>query len=245
MSLLFHLSDLHFGREDKAALTWVKALVEAENPDAVIVTGDLTMRARSHEFAAAATWLKSLATPMTIEPGNHDIPVFNLWRRFSRPYERIETLMRAVEQPIALADVWLVPLNTTRRAQWRLNWASGAVSRSALDRAIDRLAKKPVDAIGLITCHHPLIMVGEMGRADRTLGGESALVELAAAGADAVLSGHVHDPFAMNWHNGPHVMRLIGAGTLSDRVRKTRPSFNQIQVRGPQLTVTHRIMDPS
>jgi 3',5'-cyclic AMP phosphodiesterase CpdA len=203
------------------------------------------MRARSYEFAAAATWLKSLATPMTIEPGNHDIPVFNPWRRLSKPFERIETLARAVEQPMALADVWLVPLNTTRRAQWRLNWASGAVSRSALDRALDRLAQKPAGAFGVVTCHHPLIMVGDMRRADRTFGGEDALTALATAGADAVLTGHVHDPFALNWHNGPHSMRLIGAGTLSDRVRKTRPSFNQILVCGSQLSITHRIMDPS
>src|SRR4051812_42090198 len=74
---LFHVSDLHFGREDAAAVARFAEIVRAERPDAVICTGDLTMRARSREFAAATDWLKSLGVPVTIEPGNHDLPYFN------------------------------------------------------------------------------------------------------------------------------------------------------------------------
>jgi 3',5'-cyclic AMP phosphodiesterase CpdA len=61
MTKLFHVSDVHFGKEDPAAIAWFKACVEAERPDAVIMTGDLTMRARTHEFEAGGEWLKSLA----------------------------------------------------------------------------------------------------------------------------------------------------------------------------------------
>ncbi|NWM00860.1 metallophosphoesterase, partial [Klebsiella pneumoniae] len=79
---LFHVSDLHFGREDRAAIDWFAARVREEQPDAVIVTGDLTMQARAREFSAAAQWLKSLGRPVTVEVGNHDLPWFNLWARF-------------------------------------------------------------------------------------------------------------------------------------------------------------------
>jgi 3',5'-cyclic AMP phosphodiesterase CpdA len=242
MSLLFHLSDLHFGREDRAALEWVKALVQAEKPDALIVTGDLTMRARQHEFAAAAVWLKSLSTATVIEPGNHDIPVLNPWNRMFRPFERVERIEEEIEHVPELGDVWLVPLNTVRRAQWRMNWASGAVRSAALSHALKRLAQKPPGVLGLVTCHHPLVAVGDMRHADRTFGGKIALEQLAASGADAVLSGHVHDPFDVEWRDGKASVRLIGAGTLSERIRSTRPSFNQLVVENGQLTLTLRTM---
>ena len=83
---LFHVSDLHFGREDAGAIAAFAALVRAERPDAVVCTGDLTMRARSREFAAAGAWLAGLGVPVTIEPGNHDLPYFNPFKRLLNPY---------------------------------------------------------------------------------------------------------------------------------------------------------------
>ena len=77
MTVLFHASDLHFGAEDPAALDWFAERVADEAPDAVVITGDLTMRARSSEFAAAQAWLSQLGAPVLIEPGNHDLPYFN------------------------------------------------------------------------------------------------------------------------------------------------------------------------
>jgi len=76
MTLLFHASDLHFGAEDTAALAWFAQAVTDQQPDAVIITGDLTMRARSAEFAAAQAWLADLGRPVLIEPGIHDLPYF-------------------------------------------------------------------------------------------------------------------------------------------------------------------------
>ncbi|MGH6979248.1 MAG: metallophosphoesterase family protein, partial [Brevundimonas sp.] len=77
MTRLFHVSDLHFGREDPAAVEWFAQVVAEERPDAVICTGDLTMRARSREFVRAAGYLESLSVPLTVEPSNHDLPYFN------------------------------------------------------------------------------------------------------------------------------------------------------------------------
>src|ERR1700709_1691320 len=89
---LFHVSDLHFGAEDRAALDWFAQGVKDVQPDAVICTGDLTMRARHGEYAAAAAWLGALAAPVMVEPGNHDLPYFNLIERFTAPYARYRAL---------------------------------------------------------------------------------------------------------------------------------------------------------
>ncbi|WP_156679878.1 metallophosphoesterase family protein [Sphingomonas profundi] len=237
---LFHVSDLHFGREDEQAIAWFTARVAEEKPDAVIITGDLTMRARSHEYAAAAAWLASLGVPVTVEPGNHDIPYHNPIARFFYPYRRYDRIERAIERPLDLPGVWLVPLKTTARAQWRLNWSWGVVSRRSLREAEALLRACPADRIALVTCHHPLTDEGVSEGHGETLRGIEALHRLTRAGADAVLSGHVHDPFDIAWTGAGAPLRLIGAGTLSERTRTTEPSFNELTIADGALHVRVR-----
>lgn len=229
MTRLFHVSDIHFGAEDRAALDWFAARVADERPDAVIVTGDLTMRARRHEFAAAQAWLEALGRPVTVEVGNHDLPYFNLWARFVTPYRRFKALERMIERPLDLRGVSIVPLKTTARAQFRLNWSKGHVSRRALDRTLAHVVEAPETHLVLVACHHPLIEAGTRSTS-HTRGGRAALEALAAAGAHGVLTGHVHDPFDITHPTPAGAVRLIGAGTLSERLRDTRPSFNELHV---------------
>ncbi len=243
MTRLFHVSDLHFGREDKAAIDWFAALVAAERPDAVVVTGDLTMRAKSKQFAAASAWLTGLGVPVTLEPGNHDIPLYNLFQRFVRPYARFDRVERAIERPLDLPGVLIVPLKTTIRAQWRRNWSWGVVSPRSLAEALTQLREKPPGVVAIVACHHPLVDRADLASQGRTRGGAEALAMLAKAGADAVLSGHVHDPFDAPWTGGGQPIRLIGAGTLSERVRASRPSFNELVVADGALRVIPRTMD--
>ena len=241
MIRLFHVSDLHFGRQDDAAIAWFSACVREEQPDAVIVTGDLTMRARAAEFAEASKWLESLGRPVTVEVGNHDLPDFNLWARFVTPYRRYLALERMIEKPLDLKGVSIVPLKTTARFQWRLNWSKGFVSAPALQKALALVEAAPKDDLIFVTCHHPLVEAGSLMRAE-TRNGREALAALAMAGADAVLSGHVHEPFDVGHAIDQHNVRLIGAGTLSERLRETPPSFNEIRVDGRQFETLIREM---
>lgn len=241
MSTLFHVSDLHFGAEDTTALAVFANAVRDERPDVVIMTGDLTMRARSREFAAAHDWLMALDVPVTIEVGNHDLPhYYRLWSRFFRPYARFERLESAIERPLDLPDVAIIPLRTTARAQWRLNWSQGNVSTEHLSETLDALDAVPAGRIRIVTCHHPLIDKPGGQSEGRTRGGHASLAALAAAGADLVLSGHVHDAFDIVWEGGSRAVRLVGAGTLSERIRATRPSYNRIDIAGRQVRVTLR-----
>ena len=230
MIRIFHVSDLHFGCADEAALAWFSGLVAAERPDAVAVTGDLTMRARASEFEAAAAWLGGLDVPLTIEPGNHDLPAWNLFARFLRPYRRFLRLERHLEKPLTLPGLCLVPLKTTARWQFRLNWSWGVVDRRSLDEAVERLNRRPDGMVAVVACHHPLIDRDAIKSRGRTLRGQEALSKLAAAGADAVISGHVHDPFDAEIEADGRPIRVIGAGTLSHRTRDTPPSFNVLTI---------------
>ena len=243
MTRLFHVSDLHFGREDHDAVRWFADTVREEMPDAVICTGDLTMRARSDEFETAAAYLEALPVPVTVEPGNHDLPYYNPIDRFFRPYRRFGRVERLIERPIDLSHVTIVPLKTTARFQWRYNWSWGVVDRDSLRQALALLAAAPAEHLKLVACHHPLVDKEGLESQGKTLRGAEALRALAEAGAHATLSGHVHDPFDLEHLLAGRTIRTIGAGTLSERLRATPPSFNELRVT-PSLTlqVEHRIM---
>jgi 3',5'-cyclic AMP phosphodiesterase CpdA len=239
MIRLFHISDLHFGCEDQVALAWVKERIEAEQPHAVAITGDLTMRARSHEFRACCDWILSLSAPVTVEVGNHDLPYFNLFERFFTPYRRIRRIERLVERELDLPRVSIVPLKTTARAQLRFNWSRGWVGPRALARTLRAIDQSPDRKVVLITAHHPLVEANTRGKA-LTKGGERALSALAKARATAVLSGHVHDPFDLMKETADGSIRMIGAGTLSKRIRSTPPSFNELIIEGDEVRVRVR-----
>ena len=236
---IFHLSDIHFGLEDNRALDWVEREIAERRPDALAITGDLTMRARHREFAAATRWITSLDVPVTVEVGNHDMPYFNLVERFFDPYRRFRGMESVVERELDLPSLVIVPLKTAVRMQPRFNWSKGWISRRALSRCLAAIDALPPGTRALVTAHHPLREVGTQGTA-LTHGGSRALAELAARGVVAVLSGHVHDAFDImeNTPNGP--VRMIGAGTLSKRTRSTPPSFNEIEWDGVSLSVTVR-----
>lgn len=236
---LFHLSDIHFGLENNRALDWVRGEIANRKPAAVAITGDITMRARSREFAAATEWIRSLEAPVTLEVGNHDLPYFNLLERFFRPYRRFHGVEDTVERELNLPGLAIVPLRTTARAQPRLNWSKGWITGAALRKCLDAIDDLPPGTQALVTAHHPLREVGTKGTA-LTRNGSKALAELAKRPVAAVLSGHVHDAFDIveQTANGP--IRMIGAGTLSQRIRSTPPSFNEITWDGRGLSVEVR-----
>ncbi len=227
--VLFHVSDLHFGYEDRAALDWFMAEVVRDRPAAVLCTGDLTMRGTAREFAMAREWLAGLPVPVTLEPGNHDVPYY--WYPLARtfhPWRHYDALAAAVETVPVLPDLALVPLRTVAPAQWRLNWSKGRVGTGDLDAVLSDLERHRARPLKLVTCHHPLVDADTEGTGS-THGGKRALAALARAGADAVLSGHVHDPFDLTVAADGLPIRLIGAGTLSQRLRATPPSYNRLE----------------
>ncbi len=239
---LFHLSDIHFGLEDREALAWVREEIAAKRPDAVAITGDHTMRARQREWDAATRWINALDVPVTISIGNHDMPYFNPVERFLTPYKRFEGMKALVERQLALPGLAIVPLKTVRRWQPRLNWSKGWVTPEALEECLAALDALPAGIKALVAVHHPLREVGTHGTA-LTRHGEQALTQLAKRKVLGVLSGHVHDPFDIAEPTVEGEVRMIGAGTLSHRLRSTPPSFNEITWDGATLTVAARNLE--
>lgn len=239
---LFHLSDIHFGFEDRRALAWVEGCVAAERPRAIAVTGDFTMRARHREFRAACEWVSSLEPPVTIEVGNHDMPYFNLVERFTDPYRRFRSIESLVERELDLPGFSIVPLKTATRAQWRFPWSNGWVTRKALAQTLAAIDALPPGHRAIVTAHHPLTERAPDGKR-LTINGEHAMEELARRNVLAVLTGHVHDAFDIEQQTAAGPLRMIGAGTLSRRIRSSPPSFNELTVDDAGIRVRVRNLE--
>ncbi len=231
---LFHISDVHFGVENRVALAEVARAVADELPDALVCTGDLTQRATHMQYAAAKKWFAQFDVPVWLEPGNHDMPYYNPLERFSDPFRRFRKLRDAVAvTSFETSDVVLIPLITTVPAQRRWPWSDGVIKASALGNTIAALGRHVTDErLRIVTAHHPL-HGPQIDGPSSTIGGNDALQALAESGADAILSGHIHTPFTERRPGAGAKALVIGAGTLSTRLRHgAPPSYNVLTCEG-------------
>ncbi|MEM6857141.1 MAG: metallophosphoesterase [Pseudomonadota bacterium] len=236
---LFHISDVHFGVEDRSALRAVEQAIADEQPDALVCTGDVTQRATHKQYADAADWFGQFDIPVWVDVGNHDMPYFNLFERFTDPYRRFLELHRAVaETHFETDDLILIPLNTTVRAQARWPWSDGVVKPDALEKTLRQLGQFKDDKRSLIvTAHHPL-HGPKVDGPTATIGGNEAYDRLVEHGMDAIMTGHIHKPFYEHRPASHRAAQVIGAGTLSTRLRHgAPPSYNVLTVEGSQNAI--------
>jgi 3',5'-cyclic AMP phosphodiesterase CpdA len=238
---IIQVSDLHFGGENVAATEAALARFHAERPDLLIAAGDLTRDGAVTEFDAARAWLDRAPRPQLTTPGNHDTPYLGpgeILERLLDPWRRYETRFGPADRVVWRGPgVSVFAVNTARRAQLRMNWSKGAIARSQVDWLTQQLAAAAGDA-RIVVCHHPLIeLVGEP-MTGRVHGGPRAAARLAVAGADLVLSGHIHVPFVAPYPFGDGKTAAVVSGTLSVRERGAPPSFNIIEIDKAEITVT-------
>jgi 3',5'-cyclic AMP phosphodiesterase CpdA len=239
MTRLIQLSDIHFGGEIVEATEAAVAFVKAEAPDLVIVTGDLTLNGLPKEFEAAAGWLKRLPTPRLVTPGNHDTPYWNLILRALTPFARYHRYIGASEgQGMDGPTVSARVINTARGAQPRPDWSKGAINLEQCRLTVCDLAEAAAGALKVVGCHHPLVEALDTPVTGGVHRGEDAARVLSRGGADLILTGHVHNPFASPLKFGDGQTYAVGAGTLSHRVRGTPPGFNRITADAETITVT-------
>ena len=223
---VLHVSDVHFGVEDPQALDAFEQAIVQCGAEAVICTGDITQRATHAQWEAARRWFAGLSVPVMAMPGNHDMPYGNLLERFMTPFKRFEALAGVVSAELSLRHAIVIPFDTNVPAQARWPWSDGVVRQSRLEPTLERLAQLSGDPRRkIVACHHPLLPARD-GLPNPTIRGDEAFAQLVAAGADCILSGHVHVLFDQHRTRGGHCARMIGAGTLSTRLRGAPPGWN-------------------
>ncbi len=231
------LSDIHFGGENPDAVAAAVNYVAAAEVDLVVLSGDLTVSGKVLEYEAAKAWAEALPGPKLITPGNHDAPygierLYGPFNRFERYFGESEGA--CWENGAALA----VCVNTARGIQPRANWSKGQISEDQITYACRRFTRRAPGALAVLVCHHPLMEMLGGPMTAKTWRGEKAARVLAHAGADLVLTGHIHAPFAMAFGFGDGRTYAVGSGTLSIRERGVPPSFNLIETTAETITVS-------
>ena len=222
MSVLLQISDPHFGTEQPRVVEALVALARQQRPDLLVLSGDITQRARPAQFRAARTFVDRLGVPLVAVPGNHDIPLFDVWTRLRRPYARHVAVFGTELEPLhSSPDLMVVCVNTTRA--WRHK--HGEVSALQIDRVARTLAGASAEQLRVVVVHQPVAVTRSDDVPNRLRGHAAALQRWATAGADLVMGGHIHLPYVMALHSLARPMWTVQAGTaVSSRVREGVPN---------------------
>lgn len=238
-----HLSDPHFGTILPGTKEGLLASLAELKPELILITGDITQRARRSQFRDAKAFTHQLRpVPIIAVPGNHDIPLYNLFARLFNPYRGFKKLFKdQLEKDFVHGDVSVTGLNSTSR--WR--HVQGRFDLARLER---RLRQKPRGTKVHIACfHHPMDCRKPQDEKNLLKDREAAIKIFDQSGVDLLIGGHIHDPYvSLSKVRFPDTRRnmIIGvAGTcLSWRIRPGAPnSFHLIDVdtsASPRLVIS-------
>lgn len=239
MARIAHLSDIHFGAHDPRIVSALEAWLQQQQPDCVVISGDFTQRARVEQFREASAWLNRLRAAgmrLLVIPGNHDVPLYDVARRFGAPLRRYKRYISNELCPwYEDGEVAILGLNTARS----LTIKDGRINQDQMRMLRERFAPVPPAKTRILVTHHPLFSmpIGKGGELSEAVGRHDDAVAAAAdAGIHIALAGHFHRTYAeaaekMVAHAGGALVIQAGTAT-STRLRNAEPqSFNWLHVR--------------
>jgi 3',5'-cyclic AMP phosphodiesterase CpdA len=243
MARLVHLSDLHFGAHDEDLVEAVERKAGELKPDLIVISGDFTQRARTEQFKEACRFLERLREAgheVLGVPGNHDVPLYDVLRRFLSPLTRYRRFIDETLCPFVEVDgLAVLGINTARSFTFK----DGRISKEQLEFIRETFARTDPDATRVLVTHHPLFAVPVGEQLERAVGRhELALDSIEEAGVDLLLAGHAHHASV---HSAADLVTRAGgalviqAGTAtSTRVREQSQSFNVIDIENRDVTLT-------
>lgn len=234
MIRLLHLSDPHFGTEAPDVVAALLGFARALGPDAVLLSGDVTQRARRAQFAAAERFVRALPSPVLCVPGNHDIPLYNLWARWRHPYRNYRAAFGDELAPVLeTPHVLVVSVNSTRPGRHK----NGEVGARQIEQVRARLRRARADQLRIVMLHHPVRAAHASDEKNLLVGHTRAVPAWLEAGADLLLAGHIHLPYALPLEAAGCARRAwaVQAGTaVSRRVRGGVPNSVNVIVYHPE-----------
>ena len=246
MRTVVHLSDLHFGRIDPPILAPLVKFIGELKPHLVAISGDLTQRARTAEFLAAREFLAAIPFPQIVVPGNHDVPLHNVFARFARKLDRYQRYITKDLQPVFSDEEMIVVGVNTARA---FTWKDGRINRRQLAQLRATMNGPGSARTKIVVTHHPFDLPG--GASGRVVGrSRLSMKTLAECRVDLLLAGHFHiadtTQTAKRYQLPGYSAIIVSSGTsTSTRGRGQPNSLNVIRIDAPNLTIERRIWRPA
>jgi 3',5'-cyclic AMP phosphodiesterase CpdA len=239
-----HVSDLHFGKDDPRIVKGLLRALEEAKPDAIVVSGDLTQRAKKKQFRAAKAFLDAMPqVPRVVVPGNHDVSTTNLFERVVRPLKRYQRFIERdlapfwSDEEIAIAGVNTVRLMSTK---------DGRINRAQVEGVCADFAGLTGKQVRVVVSHQPLDVPAEDLRHPVVTRAKMAMERFAACGVDLFLSGHLHVGLTLassvRYPIAGYSAVMVHAGTaVSTRTRKEANGWNLIRVSAGGIEVTRMV----
>lgn len=235
-----HFGPPHLPRVSEGVLEFI----DRKRPDLVVISGDLTQRARPEQFQQARAWVDRIPVPTLTVPGNHDVPLYRVWERLFNPYGCYRKYFSEEMEPTFRDDEMLVVgINTAHG----LTIKDGRISLRRLLEVEKVLRETPETVFKVVVAHHHMIPPPNFGT-QRVLANAYEAIDLfSSAGVDLILSGHLHQAYIGNseefYPKGrPPVVILHSGTTTSNRGRggeRERNTCNWIQMDDRSLVVSH------
>jgi 3',5'-cyclic AMP phosphodiesterase CpdA len=233
MKLLAHISDLHFGREDEDIVRGLQESLHNASPEVIVVSGDLTQRAKKKQFRAARAFLDELPkVPQIVIPGNHDISTTNLFERVVRPLKRYRRFITKDLTPFySDRQVAIAGINTVRL----LNTKDGRLNRFQVENACRQFSEAADSAVRVVVTHHPIDVPAEDLKHPTLTRAGMAVAGFARCRVDLFLSGHLHAGLSLatctRYPLPGYSAVVVHAGTaVSTRTRLEPNSWNLIRL---------------
>lgn len=247
MATILHISDLHFG---PPFIPEVAEAVQDQaaqlSPDVVVVSGDLTQRARSEQFQAAASYLSRFDRPVVVVPGNHDVPLFRMWERVLAPHRLYSKYITPELNSVTeLAGAMIVALNSTRR----FTLTNGRIKRWQLEFAAEAFAEADPSALRVVVTHHHLAPPQDFASGKVMQHAKRSVQSFTNMKVDLILAGHMHRSYignSLDFFPGQLDRRgivIAQCGTTTSRRgrgrERLRNTFNLIRTEDGMIRVAH------